>query len=310
MPPVRALLILVLAARALLAEPPDGPGRASVATPEEALARLGTVTVLDAREAKAFRIGHLPGARRVDWRDFSEQRPGALTLLFGDASRWGRLVKPGPSLTQRLRSLGIRSDRAVLVVGDPAGWGEEGRVAWSLLYWGAQEALLLDGGFAAWTSDPSRPVERGDPKAGPAGDFVVRVRPERRIERADLLAAIRLGGRTLLDARDRAEYEGKRLHGQRRGGHLPGARLVPFRSLRREDGRYLDAEDLAALVGPLEGPGAPITYCTGGVRSALLSVLIEARLGVLAPNYDGSLWEWSADPALPLVTTPVTPGSR
>ena len=304
--PVRALLILVLAARALLAEPPDGPGRASVATPEEALARLGTVTVLDAREAKAFRIGHLPGARRVDWRDFSEQRPSALTLLFGDASRWGRLVLPGPSLTSRLRSLGIRGDRAVLVGGDPAGWGEEGRIAWSLLYWGAQEVLLLDGGVAPGPSDPARPFERGESRAGPAGDFVVRLRPVRRIEKEDLLAAVRLGGRPILDARDQAEYEVKRLHGQRRGGPLPGARLVPFRSLRREDGRYLDAEALAALVGPLEGPGPPVTYCTGGVRSSLLSVLIEARLGILSPNYDGSLWEWSADSSLPLVT----PGSR
>jgi 3-mercaptopyruvate sulfurtransferase SseA len=45
----------------------------------------------------------------------------------------------------------------------------------------------------------------------------------------------------------------------------------------------------------------PITYCTGGVRSALLAVLLEACLRVLAANYDGSLWEWSADPSLPLV---------
>lgn len=307
---MRSLAVLLLVARAALAIPAEGTGRVAVVTPEEALARLPHLSVLDARDAGTFRKGHLPGSRRVDWRDFSEQRPGALTLLFGDASRWGRLVPPGPSLTSRLRRLGIRGDRAVLVVGDPAGWGEEGRIAWSLLYWGAQEVLLLDGGFAAWTSDPARPFERGDPKAGPAGDFVVRLRPERRIEREALLSAVKSGGRTILDARDRAEYEGKRLHGQRRGGHLPGARLVPFRSLRREDGSYLDAEALAALVGPLGGPAAPVTYCTGGVRSSLLSVLIEARLGILSPNYDGSLWEWSADPSLPLVTTLVTPGSR
>jgi 3-mercaptopyruvate sulfurtransferase SseA len=37
------------------------------------------------------------------------------------------------------------------------------------------------------------------------------------------------------------------------------------------------------------------------VRSALLAVLLEARLGIVAANYDGSLWEWSADPSLPLV---------
>lgn len=59
---------------------------------------------------------------------------------------------------------------------------------------------------------------------------------------------------------------------------------------------------LAELAGPLR-PGAPVvTYCTGGVRSALLAVLLEARLGVVAANYDGSLWEWSARDDLPLET--------
>ncbi len=303
---MRSLLLLLFAARALVAGPADGPGRASVATPEEALDRLGSVTVLDARGAKAFRRGHVPGARRADWRDFTAQRPGALTLFLGDPSRWGRLAEPGPSLVAKLRALGLGKDRPVLVVGDPAGWGEEGRVAWSLLYWGAGEVLLLDGGFPAWASDPSRPVETGEPLAGPSGDFVVRLRPGRRAEKADLVAGVRSGAGPLLDARDAAEFDGKRLHGQRRGGHLPGARLVPFRSLFRPDGRYVDAETLAALVGPLDPATPPVTYCTGGVRSGLLTVLLEARLGVPAVNYDGSLWEWSADASLPLVS----PGSR
>jgi len=49
--------------------------------------------------------------------------------------------------------------------------------------------------------------------------------------------------------------------------------------------------------------GTPVvTYCTGGVRSALLAVLLEARLGIVAANYDGSLWEWSSRDDLPLET--------
>jgi thiosulfate/3-mercaptopyruvate sulfurtransferase len=93
--------------------------------------------------------------------------------------------------------------------------------------------------------------------------------------------------------------------GQKRGGHIPGARLVPAKSLYGADGRYVDVDELQRLAGL--GPTAsirserPITYCTGGVRSALLAVLLEARLGVVAANYDGSLWEWAADPSLPLV---------
>jgi thiosulfate/3-mercaptopyruvate sulfurtransferase len=43
-----------------------------------------------------------------------------------------------------------------------------------------------------------------------------------------------------------------------------------------------------------------IAYCTGGARSALLSELLRAE-GIDARNYDGSMWEWSADAARPLV---------
>jgi thiosulfate/3-mercaptopyruvate sulfurtransferase len=81
---------------------------------------------------------------------------------------------------------------------------------------------------------------------------------------------------------------------------------VPEKSLYDHEGRYVGANALARLAG-LDAEGVngsrdrPITYCTGGVRSALLAILLEARLGVVAANYDGSLWEWSADPSLPLV---------
>jgi thiosulfate/3-mercaptopyruvate sulfurtransferase len=88
--------------------------------------------------------------------------------------------------------------------------------------------------------------------------------------------------------------------GQKRGGHLPGARLVPETSLYDGEGRFVSAEALARLAGLTGKTEKTITYCTGGVRSALLAVLLEARLGVVAANYDGSLWEWSADPSLPM----------
>ena len=106
--------------------------------------------VLDARDPAAFRAGHLPGSRPVDWRDGAEARPGLLGALLGDPSRWGRLRPVSAGLQDYLRSLGLQAERTVLVVGDPAGWGEEGRVAWSLLAWGAREVALLDGGFPAW----------------------------------------------------------------------------------------------------------------------------------------------------------------
>lgn len=291
----------------LLADPGPaaGSGVVRIVDAAEASRRLAEVSVVDARTSAAFGAGHVPGAVRVDWREWTLEKPGVLSALFGHPERWGRVPRPDARLEIRVRALGLSNARPVLVVGAPGGWGEEGRVAWNLLYWGAAEVWLLDGGFSAWRADAARPVETGGPREKVPGDFVLRVRPERRIETAALKAALDAKSAALLDARTPEEFAGERMSGQKRGGHLAGARLVPEKGLYRGDGRYLGADELRRLAGlSSEGEnrprGRPVTYCTGGVRSALLALLLEARLGVLAANYDGSLWEWSADPSLPL----------
>ena len=271
------------------------------AVDEVAPARL---SILDTRESSAFRAGHLPGAQPFDWRDWTEERPGVLAWLFGDSARWGRLRGldgTAPDLAGRLSALGLANERPILVVGAGGGWGEEGRCAWSLLAWGARDVRLLDGGFAAWSAGGARPIERGLARAGPGGGFRLEPHPERRIELAELARRLGAPGLALLDARTPEEFAGGRVAGQRRGGHLPGARLVPAAALYRPDGRFVDAAELARRAGELPAGGETVTYCTGGVRSALLAVMLEARLGIVARNYDGSLWEWSGRTDLPLV---------
>ncbi|MCG3193678.1 MAG: putative thiosulfate sulfurtransferase SseA [Thermoanaerobaculia bacterium] len=260
--------------------------------------------VLDARSRGDFEAGHIQGARPVDWRDFAAVRPSAGTYFFGDPSRWGLLAEPGPKLVTRLRDLGLSRGRSVVVTGDPGGWGEEGRIAWMLLALGASDLALLDGGYPAWRDLPGISIERGSVNAIGPGDFDPVPQPGRRVRLEGLRSLLAEGRRPVLDARTEEEFEGKTLRGQKRGGHIPGARLVPALSLRDSSGRYVSAEALSRLTGPVVPDAPPITYCTGGVRSALLAVLIEARLGIVVANYDGSLWEWSAHPELPLATGP------
>jgi thiosulfate/3-mercaptopyruvate sulfurtransferase len=309
MGPVGTLFLLVaVSAVAALGDAGKGTsaGRISIVDAAQVAASLPGIVVLDARSAKEFAAAHVPGARHVDWREWTLEKPGALNALFGNPARWGRVPDAGAPLEKRLRALGLSNARPVLVVGAPGGWGEEGRIAWNLLYWGADDVWLLDGGFPAWRTEPARPVESGEERKVAPGSFVFDVRPERRIETRELKTAAGTPGALLLDARSPAEFAGESMAGQKRGGHIPGARLVPARSLYDAAGRYVGAEELRRLAGldPPPSNGSrdrPITYCTGGVRSALLAVLLEARLGVVAANYDGSLWEWSADPSLPLV---------
>ena len=106
----------------------------------------------------------------------------------------------------------------------------------------------------------------------------------------------------LFDNRTQEEHDGKRVRGQKRGGHIPGSHLIPQRALYELDGRYLSGKKLRKLLPKsLRGTrGTPIAYCVGGVRSALFALLMEARFGLVIANYDGSMWEWSAIKELPV----------
>ncbi|MFO1409121.1 MAG: rhodanese-like domain-containing protein [Steroidobacteraceae bacterium] len=90
-----------------------------------------------------------------------------------------------------------------------------------------------------------------------------------------------------------------------RPGRIPGSGNVPAGSLiDPATGVYLPLEVLRAkfrAAGALDG-GRVVTYCGGGI-AATSAAFTLLRLG--APEvavYDGSLVEWSADPALPLET--------
>ena len=237
-------------------------------------------------------------------------RPGGFAFVFRGSSRWG-LLADSSQLFPRVRALGLPASRPVVVVGSADGWGEEGRIGWMLVFLGSESVALLDGGFEAWRALGGAAVERGfaGEASAPPGDFEPSPQPGRRI-RAEALRDLLASRPVLLDARTPEEFAGRRLTGQARGGRLPGARLVPLAALRTRDGRYISADALAAVAGPFPGDRPVVTYCTGGVRSALLAVLLEARLGVVAANYDGSLWGWSSREELPMVAVRVAPRAR
>lgn len=306
-----ALLVAVLFAHAGMARAGDGAkpdparGRARIITPAELSRSLAGVIVIDAR-ASGYLEGHVPGGLPMHWQDWTLEKPNFVHALFGDPAKWGQTPRNDSKLQERLRTFGLSNSKTVVVVGSPRGWGEEGRIAWNLLYWGAQDVALLDGGFPAWVQ-AGMPIEKGESKVKvPAGDFTLSPDDTRRIALDRLIDVVKAGSRLILDARTNEEYDGKRMPGQKRGGHIPKSRLVPEASLYQADGRYIDSAGLAAVTR-IERNQSPVAYCTGGVRSALLAVLLEARLGVRTANYDGSIWEWAAHRDLPMAP-PLTAG--
>jgi thiosulfate/3-mercaptopyruvate sulfurtransferase len=280
-----------LARRALLVGLVVGPvlpraragTRAWVVSPAEARTMISAgALVLDARAERLRWWSPVAGAVPVPWRRFTEP----------DAPRQGRLLADDAELSRRLQALGVRLAVPVVVLGDPLrGWAEDGRIVWMLRALGHRQAVVVDGGLPALAAVGLPEIAA---PAGP-GDFVVARRPELEITREELRD--RLGGTDLvvLDAREPREYAGQSPYGESRGGHLPGARSLPHRSLLSEDGTLLPADELRARLAALGiGPGTEVVaYCTGGVRSGWVTAVLN-DLGIPARNYAGSMLEWAA----------------
>lgn len=252
------------------------------------------VVLLDARPASLYSGGHIPGAVNAEWQSFSSMKglPGS--------RGWATLLAP-KSLAARIGALGIDGTRPVIVYGEPGSWGQEGFVALVLRMAGVPGVRVLDGGWPAWRA-AGLPVTKEFPKPRPA-NFVLKS------FRSDLLATVehireRMGSAKLLDVRTLEEYKGARYFSEKRGGHLPGAILVPYNHLIGRDGRLLPDEDLKALFGKarLAPEDEIIVYDTAGVRSAYVTwVLLMLGYGNVK-NYDASFHEWAGIPELSVET--------
>ncbi|MCB9798051.1 MAG: hypothetical protein H6741_35685, partial [Alphaproteobacteria bacterium] len=156
----------------------------------QALIEAGA-SVVDARGPRRWRRGHVPGSAPLSW----------WRLRDGWRVRNGRLSEDLGGLQDALEEAGVRADRPALVVGAAAeGWGEEGRILWTLEVLGHPEVYILDGGVGAWV-EAGQPLARGRQRP-PRGDFSPTLRPELRADTARVAAS----DAHIWDARSREEF--------------------------------------------------------------------------------------------------------
>ncbi len=243
--------------------------------------------VLDAR--KDAKTPYLPNARALDWLD-----------LRDGIGRTGRLAATD-EMVRALEARGVSDRQAVLVYGDAdRGWGEEARIWWMLRYLGHDDVRILDGGIRRWRLERRRTAKAlvEQPKRG---SLVPKIDSDLRADHQRVNRTRKMPLGQVLDVRTPEEFGGATPYWAFRGGHVPGAKLVPWTTLM-QDGRVLPRERLRKRI---EGIGLTadrptVAYCTGGVRSAFaVAVLVEAGFENVA-NYDGSWWEWSGRADLPV----------
>lgn len=253
-----------------------------------ALPSLRGFRLLDVRESAAFEAGHYTTAIRVPIEVW-EAAAKAGETSFENIDYWAHAIG----------DLGV-DDRVPTVVYDDGRMTEAARVWFILQYFGA-EAFILNGGLPAIQG---REDLLGTAVA-PAGPVAFRARPgsgsvgivDRQTLKADLESDIRI-----FDARTTGEFAGDDLRRNARGGHLPGARLLPHASLL-DAGRLKPAGDLRDLLaGAGFQPGDHIvTHCDGGGRAALAAAA-AARAGYGSVRaYYLSFADWAKDESCAIV---------
>ena len=94
----------------------------------------------------------------------------------------------------------------------------------------------------------------------------------------------------VIDARSPEEFRGEINRGEQRKGHLPGAVNVPFQQLLGASGTLKSFDDIRKMLSDLDiQKNSPIVvYCTAGVRSAHVVMVLKAAGYINVRNYTPS----------------------
>ena len=246
-----------------------------------------------------YDVGHIPGAVKIDWQaDLNDTTVRDYINQTQFAALMGRL--------------GIANDTTVVFYGDKNNWWAT-YAYWVFQLFGHRNAKVMDGGRMKWVAE-GRELTRELPTY-PAALYTAQERNDSAIRafRNEVLAHI-AAARPLVDVRSPGEYKGELLHmadypqeGTLRGGHIPGAKSVPWARAANPDGTFKSAAELRAIYEQEQGlrpDDDVIAYCRIGERSAHTWFVLHELLGQDdVRNYDGSWSEWGS-----LVGAPVAVG--
>lgn len=258
------------------------------------------VVILDIRDdIEATDLGDLPYIAN------------AVVAPYGSAG-WRTEVQGVPGqipadeqIAELIGGLGIDGDDHVVIVPwgtDSSEFGGATRVYWTFKYLGHDAVSILDGGWRQYDAQGGERV--AEPVAPVAVEFPYEVQPQLRATTEDVVAALDAGTK-LVDGRPEEQYLGQgKSPVARVPGTLPGAVNIPHSNFySAEYASFALPETIAALA---EGVGLSedeenIVFCnTGHWASIAWFALSEVAGNKNTAMYDGSMAEWTADPARPV----------
>jgi thiosulfate/3-mercaptopyruvate sulfurtransferase len=237
-------------------------------------------------DTTAYDQGHVPGAVGWNW-----------TTQLADPVV--RDILPKDKLEALLGKSGIAPDTTIVLYGDNNNWFAAWAF-WQLKIYGHQDVRIVDGGRKKWLAE-GRELDKK--AAAPAPTTYKAKDPDTSIRAllSDVQQAYRRSDTVLVDVRGPQEFTGEILappglpETAQRGGHIPGARNIPWSKAANDDGTFKSRDELAALYGA-QGVTADkhvIAYCRIGERSSHTWFVLKYLLGFHdVRNYDGSWTEW------------------
>jgi thiosulfate/3-mercaptopyruvate sulfurtransferase len=235
-----------------------------------------------------YNTGHIPNAIKIDWQlDLQDQ----LKRDYINKEKFEQLMS----------EKGIANDTKVVFYGDKSNWWAC-YAFWAFKLFGHENCLIMNGGRQKWI-DEKRELIKDVPNFQTTEYTVQKLNEEAiRSFRDDVTPHVK-NNLPLIDVRSPDEFSGKLLHmenypqeGALRGGHIPGAKNVPWARAANEDGTFKSAAELKTIyeseVG-LTSSDDVITYCRIGERSSHTWFVLTYLLGYSnVHNYDGSWTEW------------------
>jgi thiosulfate/3-mercaptopyruvate sulfurtransferase len=240
-----------------------------------------------------YNLGHIPTSILIDWKKDVNDPITRDILNIHD-------------FQTLLQINGINNNTTVILYGDFNNWFAA-FAFWVFKYYRYNDVRLLDGGRKKWLEE-DRPISK-EVVNYPKGNYQLdeKIEPNDDIRAflgqvKNALVSRRNFQLSLVDVRSEAEYRGEitappeyPTEGAQRGGHIPGAKNVPWAQVIKDDGTFKTVEEISELYEEQEITKDKdiITYCRIGERSSHTWFVLKYLLGYPnVKNYDGSWTEW------------------
>ena len=246
-------------------------------------------------DTKAYDAGHIPGAVGFNWQ-----------TQLQDQLR--RDIISREAFEKLIGGAGISPNDTVILYGDNNNWFAAYGF-WLFKIYGHKEVRLMNGGRVKWLNEGDKPMTTDVPQVTPVPYRITETHLELRAYLPQVFEAQK-GTWNLVDVRSPDEFTGKVIappgmsETAQRGGHIPGAKSVPWSTAVNPDGTFKAPDELEHIYLKQKGVDPSrdtIAYCRIGERSSHTWFVLTYLLGLKnVKNYDGSWTEYGNVVAAPI----------